>query len=233
MISYFIGRGNRKKMRIKRLHPWRVSVKEAIEIQKKLSKKIRYSKVSCPINMIGGCDASFSKDESKVYAAVVILSYPSLKVLEVATVTYRADFPYVPGLLTFREGPAILACLKKIKTKPEVLFFDGQGIAHPRHMGIATHLGILLDMPTIGCAKSKLFGTYKEPASKKGSFSILKGKGGEILGAVLRTKDNVKPIFVSPGYKMNLDDAINLTLVVTPKYRIPEPSRQAHGMANV
>ena len=219
-------------MRIKTSHPWKISVKEAIKTQIRLSKKIKYSKLRHPINTIGGCDASFSKDGSQIHAAVVILSYPSLKALEVATATHRADFPYVPGLLTFREGPAILSCLKKIRTRPDVLFFDGQGIAHPRRMGIATHLGILLDVPTIGCAKSKLFGTYKEPVHKKGFYSMLRGKKGEILGAVLRTRDNVKPIFVSPGHKMNLHDAIDLTLAATPKYRIPEPLRQAHRMAN-
>lgn len=218
-------------MKIKKLHSWDVSVKEAIAIQIRLTKEIKYSKISDCVNRVGGCDASFSKDESKVYAATVILSYPDLKILEITTATRKANFPYVPGLLTFREGPAILACLKKISTKPKVLFFDGQGIAHPRLMGIATHVGILLDMPTIGCAKSKLFGTYKEPAAKRGSFSTIKGKRGEIIGAVLRTKDHVRPIFVSPGHKMNLDDAIKLTLAVTQKYRIPEPLRQAHQMA--
>lgn len=217
-------------MKIKRTHPWKITVKEAIEIQNSLSKKIRFCKIPRRINAIGSCDASFSKNE--IYAAVVIFSYPSLKVLEITTAIRKAYFPYVPGLLTFREGPAILACLKKIKTKPQVIFFDGQGILHPRYMGIATHLGILLDIPTIGCAKSKLFGIYKEPGLKRGSASMIKGIYGEVLGAALRTKDGVRPVFVSPGHKMNLDDAIKLTLAVTPKFRIPEPLRQAHHMAN-
>ena len=219
-------------MKIKKIHSWKTSAKEAIRIQNRLSKKIKRSKVSGPVKVIGGCDASFSKDEDKVLAAVVILSFPALEVLEVVTAIRKANFPYVPGLLTFREGPALLDCFKKIKIKPRVLFFDGQGIAHPRHMGIATHMGILLDLPTIGCAKSKLFGTYKEPAPKRGSFSIIKGKDNEILGAALRTKDDVRPVFVSLGHKMNLKDAIKLTLKVARKYRIPEPLRQAHQSAN-
>ncbi|KPK41916.1 MAG: endonuclease V [Omnitrophica WOR_2 bacterium SM23_29] len=219
-------------MKIKKIHSWKTSAKEAIRIQNRLSKKIKRSKVSGPVKVIGGCDASFSKDEDKVLAAVVILSFPALEVLEVVTAIRKANFPYVPGLLTFREGPALLDCFKKIKIKPRVLFFDGQGIAHPRHMGIATHMGILLDLPTIGCAKSKLFGTYKEPAPKRGSFSIIKGKDNEILGAALRTKDDVRPVFVSLGHKMNLEDAIKLTLKVARKYRIPEPLRQAHQSAN-
>lgn len=219
-------------MKIKKIHPWKTSVKEAIKIQNRLSKKIKHSKVSGPVKVIGGCDASFSKDENTVLAAVVILSFPALEVLEIATAIRKANFPYVPGLLTFREGPALLDCFKKIKIKPQVLFFDGQGIAHPRHMGIATHMGILLDLPTVGCAKSKLFGTYKEPAPKRGSLSIIKGKENEILGAALRTKDDVRPVFVSLGHKMNLEDAVKLTLKVARKYRIPEPLRQAHQSAN-
>ena len=219
-------------MKIRKIHPWKTSVKEAIRIQKRLSKKIKRSKVSGPIKVIAGCDASFPKDGNKVLAAVVVLSFPALEVLEIVTAIRKANFPYVPGLLTFREGPALLDCFKKIKIRPQVLFFDGQGIAHPRHMGIATHLGILLDLPTIGCAKSKLFGTYKEPAPKRGSFSIIKGKQNEILGAVLRTRDDVRPVFVSLGHRMNLEDAIKLTLKVARKYRIPEPLRQAHKSAS-
>lgn len=220
-------------MRIKNLHSWKVSAKEAIQIQTKLSKKIRFGGAPRYIDTIGGCDASFSKDGNKVYAAAVIMSFPELKILETATATCKVDFPYVPGLLTFREGPAILACLKKIKRVADVILFDGQGIAHPRYMGIATHIGILLDIPTIGCAKSKLFGTYKEPSPKRGSFSKIKGKNGETLGAALRTKDAVRPVFVSAGHKMNLEDAIKLTLAATPKYRISEPLRQAHHLANI
>lgn len=220
-------------MRIKNLHPWKVSAKEAIEIQAKLSKKIKFEGAPRCVDTIGACDASFSKDGSKVYAAAVMLSFPELKIIETATATCKVDFPYVPGLLTFREGPVILACLKKIKTVPQVLLFDGQGIAHPRYMGIATHIGILLDISTIGCAKSKLFGTYKEPLRKRGAISMVKGKNGETLGAVLRTRDGVRPIFVSTGHKMNLEDAVKLTLAATPKYRIPEPLRQAHRLANI
>ena len=139
-------------------------------------------------------------------------------------------FPYIPGLLTFREGPAILAALEHLTTAPDLLVFDGQGIAHPRRCGLASHIGLLLDMPSIGCAKTKLSGRHKEPLSEKGSYSYLK-EGEETIGAVVRTRSKVKPLFVSIGHRINLNDSINIVLKCCPKYRLPETTRRADKLA--
>lgn len=178
--------------------------------------------------MIAGVDVAFKG--RKAYGAVVVLSLPEFRVVECVRKVTKISYPYIPGLLTFREGPVLERCFKATKSEPDVIIFDGQGLAHPRNMGIATHLGILLDKPTVGCAKTRLFGSYTQPKEKRGSFSYLLDNTGKKVGAVLRTKDNVRPVYVSIGHKIDLDSSIRIVLLCTKKYRLPEPLRLAHQL---
>lgn len=212
------------------LHPWKVNIKKAIEIQEGLRKRIILKQILKPIEKLAAVDVAFFDDEAK--AVVCIFNIVDLRLIETKAARGKIGFPYVPGLLTFREGPLILKAFKKIKTRPDIVLLDGQGVCHPRHMGIATHLGILLDLPSIGCAKSSLYGIYKMPANERGSYSFIRDKDtDEILGIALRTRTGVKPVFISCGYKIDLDKAKGLILELTPKFRIPEPLRWAHRLA--
>jgi len=157
------------------------------------------------------------------------MSLPDLAPLEEKTAVKKGIFPYVPGLLTFREGPALLEAFGRLENKPDLIFFDGQGLAHPRRLGLASHLGIFLDTPSIGCAKSRLVGRYTQPPEKKGGWTRLTDRG-ELVGAVLRTRTGVSPVFVSVGHRVDLDSAISLTLSACRKYRLPEPIRAAHSL---
>ena len=212
-------------MQVQILHRWEIQPKEAIRCQERLSKNILLSPTFKNIKLIAGVDASYQK--ALIIGGIVILTYPKLTILDYDYAVREVNFPYIPGLLTFREGPVLVELFQKIKWNPDIIFFDGQGIAHPKRMGIATHMGLLLNQPTIGCAKSHLIGSYQSPGKQKGSYSLLLQKGS-IIGAVLRTKNNVKPIFVSPGNGINLEKAIEITLSCITNYRIPEPIRQAH-----
>ena len=158
-----------------------------------------------------------------------MIDLSDFSIIETATAIRKVDFPYIPGLLSFREAPACIDAIEKLKSTPDCLIIDGQGIAHPRRLGIASHIGLLIDKPTIGCAKSRLIGTFDEPGNKKGSFSPLVDSD-EKIGVVLRTRTDVNPVFVSVGHKCTLDDAINVVLQCTTKYRLPEPSRLAHQL---
>jgi len=211
------------------LHSWEVNPQEAIKIQKDLKSNISLKKSFSKINKIAGADVSYY--QNKMIAGVVIFEFPNLKIVERQSFISTVNFPYIPGLLTFREGPSLLAAFKKIKNDPDIILFDGQGIAHPRRMGIATHLGLFLDKPTIGCAKSKLSGKYTSVGEEKGDYTLLK-EGKEVLGAVLRTRRKVKPIFISPGYKIDLSNSIEITLKCIVKYRLPVPVREAHIFVN-
>lgn len=178
------------------------------------------------IKKIAGVDLSFKDGFS--FAIVVVLSFPELEVLEVKFSKEKIRYPYIPGLLSFREGPAFLGAWEKIKFEPDVVFFDGQGIAHPRGLGLASHMGLFIDKPTIGVAKSKLFGVYEEPPQEAGKFTYLFTKNNYRIGAVIRTIPNQNPLFVSPGHFMDVDNAIELTLKCIKGHRIPEPTRLAH-----
>jgi deoxyribonuclease V len=216
-------------MKYKPLHPWNVSPQQAIKIQRSLVKNIcLVSKLDKNVTKIAGVDVSFRNNQC--CAAICILTYPELSLLEEKTVIMNTCFPYVPTLLTFREGPVVLKCFQKIKTVPDVILFDGQGITHPRKMGLATHLGIWLETPAIGCAKTPLYGSFTMPALTKGSYSLIKEKQLPI-GAVVRTKNNTKPIFVSQGYGVTIEEAIKITLSSCTKYKIPEPLRAAHTLS--
>ncbi len=207
-----------------------ISVEKAKKIQKKLSEKVEILPLKKEISYVGGVDVSIKGDIG--IACVVVMDYPYLREIEISTSKRRICFPYIPGLLSFREGPVIIDAIKNLSTKPDVFIFDGQGIAHPRGIGIATHIGVLLSISTIGCAKSVLCGTYKEPSLEKGSWSPLIYKGKKI-GVALRTRTGVKPVFISVGNRIELEQCIEIVLNCCTKYRLPEPIRKAHIIAGI
>lgn len=215
----------------RQLHSWNVTPKEAIAIQQLLRSKIAFRQLDKPATYVAGCDISFDKASDVVYAGVVVLQMPQLTEVTHGTAITKVTFPYIPGLLSFRESPAVLEAWEKLQTKPDVLMVDGQGFAHPRRFGIASHLGLLLDIPTIGCAKSLLVGRYAELPSAAGSYAVLIDNE-EVVGAALRTYDNVSPVFVSVGHRVTLDDAIQVVMQCSKGYRIPEPTRRAHLLVN-
>jgi deoxyribonuclease V len=182
------------------------------------------------VKTVVGTDVSFPS-KGEILAAAVVVSYPAMEVIETAVRRGRVGFPYVPGLLSFREAPTLAEALRAVKSKPDVVLCDGQGLAHPRGMGLACHVGLLTDKTTIGCAKSRLYGTFDPPGERKGQWSELLGKDGDTVGAVLRTRDGVSPVYVSVGHKISLEAAIEIILRCSPKYRIPEPLRLAHRLA--
>ncbi len=208
------------------MHSWRVSPKEAVAIQKEVASLVSRSKPQKPFRFVAGADAAFSKDGELCIAGVVVWDLKTRQTIEEHVATAKLRLPYIPGLLTFREAPAIIAALSKLRQTPDVLICDGQGIAHPRRLGIASHLGVFVDLPSVGCAKSRLIGEYEEPANKKGSKSPLFDKD-TVIGTVLRTRDNVKPVFVSIGHKIDLQSAEKLIMDCTAGYRLPEPTRLA------
>jgi deoxyribonuclease V len=179
------------------------------------------------LRSVGGADVAYSKDGNFLFGAIVVLSFPKMELLETATAHKEVSFPYIPGLLSFREAPILMETFKKLKVKPEVMIYDGQGIAHPRGIGLATHMGLWLDLPSIGCTKNPLLNDFKWPRPSKGSCESIRRDGKEV-GAVLRTKDRVKPIFISPGHRIDLQTSIQIILATCPKFRIPEPLRRAH-----
>lgn len=219
-------------MEIKRLHPWKIKPQEASQIQEALKKRLLLENTLKPseIKCIAAADVSYSKEENKVYAIVVCLSYPQLTILEEESCTLPATFPYIPGLLVFREGPPLIKAFENLKKEPDLIMFDAQGVAHPRGLGLASHMGVLLDKPSLGCAKSKLTGSYEEPRQRRGSTSPLI-KDGQTIGMVVRTKDNVAPVFVSIGHKVDLPISVKLVLDSCRGYRLPEPLRIAHKLS--
>ncbi len=214
-------------MKIERLHSWQVSITQALDIQLGLAARVsKVSEVTTP-RFIAGVDISASKAQEIATGAVVILSYPELRLVETKIVNEKLNFPYIPGLLSFRESPLVLAACEKLAITPDLILVDGQGVAHPRRMGLASHLGLFLNTPTIGCAKSRLCGTHKVPGVEPGSYAELTDNG-EIIGAVLRTKLGASPVFVSIGHKVDLQTAIHWVLECCRGYRLPEPARLAH-----
>jgi deoxyribonuclease V len=218
-------------MNYRRLHSWDVTPTEAVRLQKQLRTQVRLEPFPGQPRLIAGADISFNKYSKTVYAAFVVLDAFTLETVETANAIVEVKFPYVPGLLSFREIPPLLRAWEQLRSEPDVIVLDGQGIAHPRRLGIAAHIGLFLDRPTIGCAKSRLTGTFAEPGLKAGSWSPLVDRG-ETLGAVLRTKDRVNPVFISPGHRMDLESAVRIVRGTVRGYRIPEPTRQAHLWVN-
>ena len=232
-------------MRLAKLHAWNVAPAEAREIQEKLRAKWEGEDRLGNIQTIAGLDAAFVlsgsqalkkrsrwtalREANRAIGGVVVFRFPEMVEIARASALLPLRFPYVPGFLSFREIPALLAALAKLKRMPDLLFCDGQGYAHPRRMGLATHLGILLDRPAIGCAKSILIGTHGDLAEKAGSWTALTDHkaGGETIGAAVRTRDGATPIYVSQGHRISLENAIRLTLAVSDSVRIPRPTRAA------
>jgi deoxyribonuclease V len=211
-----------------RQHPWNLAPREAIALQRELAALVIPTASEAAFQTVAGVDVSVVGARAR--AAVVVLALPHLEIVEQATAEGVVVFPYVPGLLSFREAPLILEALAHLQGTPDVLIFDGQGIAHPRRLGIAAHVGVLLDWPTLGCAKTRLCGVHEEPAPERGSVAWLR-EGEEVLGAVVRTRARVKPLFVSVGHRISLECAIALVLRCGKGYRLPEPTRWAHRLA--
>ncbi len=213
-------------MKYLNLHPWKVSTRDAVQIQGELRAQIKLYDTFDTVRVIAGADVAFDKQKNEGYGGVIAYSFPDLEEIERRGVKGEISFPYVPGLLAFREAPILLKAFASLETEPDVLLFDGQGLAHFRRMGIATHMGIVLNKPTIGCAKSRLVGTFDEPGTDVGSYSPLVD-GSETLGVVLRTRKRVKPVFVSPGTNISLKTCIAIVLTCVDGYRIPKPTREA------
>lgn len=217
-------------MIIRHLHEWQASTSEAIALQKQLALQVSQDEASDAFRYIAGVDVSTSRWHEEGTAAVVILNYPALEILEEKRVRGRITFPYVPGLLSFREAPLILEAFEQLDITPDLVLVDGQGIAHPRRFGIAAHLGLFLDVPTIGCAKSRLCGAYEEPGTEAGNSTDLLDDG-EVIGKVVRTRKGTKPVYVSVGHKISLRQAVRWVLMCCRGFRLPEPTRLAHQAA--
>lgn len=218
-------------MKIEQRHTWPSNVEEAIAIQNQLQPEVITEDQLGEVHYVAGVDMGFEEDYAISRAAVAVLSFPELQLVEHAIARRPTTFPYIPGFLSFREIPAVLDALEKISTTPDLILCDGQGIAHPRRFGIACHLGVLIDMPTIGVAKSLLVGKHDELPVEKGSWQPLRYKG-ETIGVVLRSRTGVKPLYVSPGHRISLPTAIDYVLRCTTKYRLPETTRWADKLAS-
>lgn len=215
---------------MKPLHSWNVSVEEAIQIQEALKDRIILKKTFSKVRTIGGGDVAYSKDGNLLFGAIVALSFPDMEILDTATADGKIPFPYIPSLLSFREAPILIKAFQRLKVTPDIMIYEGQGTAHPRGMGLASHMGLWLDLPSIGCAKTPLLGEFIFPGSLKGNFEWIRREGKKV-GAVLRTKDGVKPLFVSPGHQIDLSTSNQLILGSCKGFRFPEPLRKAHQLS--
>jgi deoxyribonuclease V len=218
-------------MLIRKLHDWDLPPAEAIQLQIQLADQTILADRFGGIRRIAGIDVGFEDQGRVTKAAVCVLSVPELKTVESIVARRATDFPYVPGLLSFREIPAILEALKQLRIAPDMLFCDGQGRAHPRHLGIASHLGLITELPSVGIAKSLLCGRHEPVPLEKGSFSALVYKN-ETVGAALRTRAGVKPVYVSPGHKISLESALEYVMLCVTRYKLPEPTRLADKLAS-
>ncbi|MFC2010324.1 deoxyribonuclease V [Chloroflexota bacterium] len=217
-------------MKVKSLHSWQLSTSQAVEIQHKLASQVSRNSEPFAPQFIAGVDISISRGQEIATGAVVVLSYPALKVVETRVARGKINFPYIPGLLSFREAPLTLAACEQLDIAPDLIMVDGQGVAHPRRLGLASHLGLFLDTPTIGCAKSLLCGNHETPGAEPGSYAEIIDRV-ETIGATLRTKPGVKPVYVSIGHRVDLDTAICWVMNCCRGYRLPEPTRLAHQAA--
>jgi deoxyribonuclease V len=212
------------------LHSWNVSVEEAIQIQDDLKDRIILKGTFSKVRTIGGADVAYSKQGNLLFGAIVVLSFPDMEILDTATAEGKISFPYIPGLFSFREGPILIKTFQQLKLKPEIMIFDGQGIAHPRGIGLASHMGLYLDLPSIGCAKTPLLHEFIPPGPLKGSHEWIRREGKKV-GTVLRTKENVRPLFISPGHRIDFPTSNRLILETCKGFRFPEPLRKAHQLA--
>lgn len=227
-------------MRANPLHSWDLTPRQAVALQNQLRDTIEREDRFGPVRRVAGVDVGFEQGGEVTRAAVVVLGFPGLEVLETSVSRQATRFPYVPGLLSFREIPALIKALEALRGDPDLLICDGQGVAHPRRFGIAAHLGLLVDCPAIGVGKTRLIGHHPEPPLARGAWVPLlapssnaeSGGDEEIVGAVLRTRQGVKPVYVSTGHRVGLESAIRLVMACTPRYRLPEPIRRAHRSAS-
>jgi deoxyribonuclease V len=217
-----------KRMHYYQLHPWDVTPDEARRLQNELRARVICTDQFGEIKTVAGVDLGFSGDI--VRASVAVLNFPELQLVDGVVVESRVAFRYIPGLLSFRETPPLLKAFDQLQTEPDLIITDGHGIAHPRRFGIASHLGLILDKPTIGCAKSRLWGRHKEPKNEAGSFEYLLDKD-EVIGAAVRTRTDVSVVYISIGHRITLRSAVKLTLMCCQKYRLPETTRYAHNAA--
>ncbi len=237
-VKTALARGDSKKSRYFGLalepvfeHRWDLAPKEAIALQQELRDRVDVTDRYDEIRWVAGVDVGFEARNTITRAAVAVLAYPSLELREYAIARQPTRFPYVPGLLSFREVPAVLEALAQLESRPDLLLCDGQGIAHPRRFGIASHLGVLLDVPAIGVAKTRLVGTHEAVPGGRGQATALMDKG-ETIGAVLRSRTRIKPLFISPGHRVGLEQAVNWVMACTTRYRLPETTRWAHRLAS-
>jgi len=214
-------------MKARHLHGWTVTPQEAKQIQSDLAARVSRQREVNDVRYVAGVDISVRRGDVPARAAVVVLGYPEMEVIEVEVIETRVSFPYIPGLLSFREAPLIIAACEQLTTEPDIVLVDGQGIAHPRRIGLASHLGVLWDRPTIGCAKSRLCGDHGPVPSDAGSYAEITD-GDEVIGAALRTRRDVKPMYISIGHKVDLPAAIEWVLRCCQGRRLPEPTRLAH-----
>lgn len=211
------------------LHTWDLTPEEAARVQTDLRKRLVLTWDAQPIGTIAGVDVSIKTESAR--AAIVVLRYPELTPLEAVIADTPLVFPYIPGLLAFREGPAVLAAWSTLQNKPDLLMFDGQGIAHPRGIGIASQLGLWLERPTIGVAKSRLYGRHMEVGPQRGDRADLLDRNGNIIGAVLRMREKTNPLYISPGHLIDVQHATEFVMACSAGYRLPEPTRWAHKVA--
>jgi deoxyribonuclease V len=207
-------------------HRWSVTPKQAVEIQRRIAQRVATGACGRRLRFVAGTDLAFSADGSTCFAAAVVWDAIEHCVVEQQVSRRAVTFPYVPGLLTFREAPAVLAALRKLRTAPDALICDGHGYSHPRRCGLASHVGVVVGLPTVGCAKSVLIGEYRAPGQRRGARTPLL-HGAEPIGAVVRTRDGIKPVFVSVGHRLSLEEAVELVLACVTRYRLPEPTRLA------
>jgi deoxyribonuclease V len=213
--------------KIKNLHSWKLDYEAAVDIQERLRARVVLRPLSLRgIRAVAGSDLAVSKRHGRLVAAVVVMSFPELDVIETRVMSSALVFPYIPGLLSFREIPALARCIRRVRTPFDVMLCDAQGIAHPRGLGLASHLGLLIGTPTVGCAKSRLVGDHDEPGRRRGDFAKL-SHGGRYVGSVLRTREGVKPIFVSPGHLVDHPSSRRIAMACLTRYRLPEPTRLA------
>jgi deoxyribonuclease V len=208
------------------LHSWSLSPRQAVTLQQRMARLVSQTRTPREPSFIAGLDAAFSKDERRCFSAVVLWDICEQRVVEEHTASRKLTFPYVPGLLSFREVPVLLTALRNLKRQPDLLMCDGQGVAHPRRFGLACHLGVICGLPSLGCAKSRLIGTHAAPARRRGSRAALFDRG-EVIGTVLRTQTGVKPVYVSIGHQIDLPTAEEIVLACATCYRLPEPTRLA------
>ncbi len=218
-------------MKIRSLHSWNLTYRDAADLQARLAPRIIRKGGPARLRTVAGADVSYDKGSDLFFAVVLLLEAKTMTVLEEERASGKSPFPYIPGLLSFREAPLLLRAFRKIRARPDLVLIDGQGIAHPRGFGLASHLGLLLDIPTVGCAKSVLVGEFDEPGIEAGDFSKMVYQR-KVVGAALRTRRGVCPIYVSPGHKIGLTPSLRHVLSCGRGYRLPEPTRLAHHAVN-